>query len=121
MNPWMAQVGTNTKGISSEYDVVADLMRRGWNVFKNASPYGPVDLLISEPTAGSRRGFRRTDIYRVQVKSSFKAATDYEKEYNDVIVTVKDDFIYYRVVKELQSFFPGAEDFTRPSETFPKG
>ena len=67
------ELGHIDRGVQSELEISADLIRRGFAVFRNQSPQGPVDLVAMSPTNGSvlkiqattasQSGMRRTINY----------------------------------------------------------
>jgi hypothetical protein len=79
-------------GAANELIVAADLMRKGFEVFRNLSPRGLVDVI-------ARRG---PDLFRIQVKSASCArspASPEEKEANDLFAFVTDGSVRYRTLK----------------------
>ena len=75
---------TSDVGAASELAIAADLLKKGWKVYRNLSPVGLTDLVIE----------RDGKLYKVQVKSS-KGASYEEKLTNDLIAVAEDGKITY--------------------------
>jgi hypothetical protein len=73
-------------GAACELIVCADLLRRGFSVYRNVSPAGVTDLVA----------LKDGRVLRVQVKSS-GAGSKHEKAANDVVATCRFKKILYLV------------------------
>jgi len=98
---------TGDIGAASELLVAADLMAKGFRVFRNLSPNGPVDLLAN---CGSGR------IFRIQVKTADTACKNFdEKIKNDVLAQVIDGRVRYLMLNQNipVTLFGGVEQSAR--------
>lgn len=86
-------------GAANELSVAADLIRRGYDVFRNMSPNGQTDLLA----------MRDGIVLRVQVKSAHVARA----ESNDVLAVYKQGNLTYKILhfdaaaRQLEESFTG--------------
>lgn len=74
-------------GTASELIVATDLIKKGFEVFRNLSLCGPVDLI-------ARNG---NTMLRVQVKTQATEFSRLEMENNDLFACLKNGHVEYRV------------------------
>lgn len=95
---------SSTQGAMSEYLVVIDLIKRGFEVYRNASPTGATDIIAVHTT----KTLQVTTMF-VQVKTSSSRLDDREKVHNDVVAVVrKDGSVRYKTTPGLTYLFEGA-------------
>lgn len=92
-NPVKLSPSPSTTGIISEYQVIVDLLQKGYEVFHAASPATSCDLVI----------LKDERLLRVEVKTALRSATGrffkppiqtlYDK--TDIVATVMPDEIIY--------------------------
>ena len=88
------------KGAINEYLVSADLMTRGFSVYRNMSPTGVTDLIATK-----RRNDSELMVLFVQVKTGNGRADEREKRQNDILAVVKDSIVRYQVTPGLIEYF----------------
>ena len=83
----------NSRGALSELEVVSDLYRRGYHVFRNVASHGPIDL-VAVSTEG--------DVFLVQVTTGARSGARTCRSHKDVglwnllAVSCPDGVGYYR-------------------------
>jgi hypothetical protein len=85
----MVNRDTVSQGARYELAVAVDLMRQGFEVFRNLSPAGLTDLI-------AKKG--HSVLLRIQVKSNSGCASHIK--HNDVLATFGNGVIRYRVLDE---------------------
>jgi hypothetical protein len=92
-NPELGHTSTGFRGARTEMEVAADLMNRGFYVYRNQSPVGPIDMLAVSP---------RGEVLRVQATCGDLSHTGVARfnphedvPYWDVLAVGFDDEVRY--------------------------
>ena len=90
-------LGHIDRGAQSELEISADLIRRGFAVFRNQSPQGPVDMVAMSPSNGAVLKIQATTATR----SASKRVTNYNRHRGDrhwdvLAVRFPDGIRYYK-------------------------
>ena len=90
-------LGHIDRGAQSELEISADLIRRGFAVFRNQSPQGPVDMVVMSPSNGTVLKIQATTATR----SASKRVTNYNRHRGDrhwdvLAVRFPDEIRYYK-------------------------
>ena len=85
------------RGAQSELEISADLIRRGFAVFRNQSPQGPVDMVAMSPSNGAILKVQATTASR----SGSNRALNYDRHRKDrhwdvLAVRFPDEIRYYK-------------------------
>ena len=91
------RLGHIDRGAQSELEISADLIRRGFAVFRNQSPQGPVDMVAMSPFNGMVLKIQATTATR----SASKRVTNYNRHRGDrhwdvLAVRFPDEIRYYK-------------------------
>src|SRR5260370_37710101 len=91
-------ISTGDLGASYELFVAAELIQKGFDVFRNLSPNGPADLVV----------YKDGHLLRVQVKGRAKCNVPVALRTFDVLATYSGGPSHYAVPRALERLFFGS-------------
>ena len=90
-------LGHIDRGAQSELEISADLIRRGFAVFRNQSPQGPVDMVAMSPSNGAILKVQATTASRSRTRQAIGYDHHKKDRHWDVLaVRFPDEIRYYK-------------------------